>query len=564
MTPAPRTISQRFLGLLLLAVLVLTTALAALYAYLGYVGERDHLRQELGISTQLSGIAIEDFVAHHLSAVAVMAAVPPPPEHTPPVLLQLKARFPAFASVLLTDAQGRVLDSYPRPSTPAGRLQDVSDRQYFRVPATTGRHHVSDAFVGRGLGSDPLVAVSAPMFRDGRFAGVVEGSLRIDSFTRARGEALHRRGFEMLVLDRSRRVVFASDGLPFLFMQPVEQPAFDGGSMQPGRVTPARRFEGVLRDSRAGWVAGVELRHGWRLYLVASDDALVMATWDRVWRVLAVVAVLAAGVLLVAAWQARRIDRGLATVVTRLRALASDFDSDARHLGDMPEELAPLGQAIIDLGDNLRRALGDLDTSYRNETQLTESLTREVAERESMIARRTVELRLANAQLASLALTDPLTGLMNRRGLDQSTGPLTDAQGVLAAPMAVIALDVDHFKRFNDRYGHPAGDRVLKRVAGALRSALRDEGDLAVRSGGEEFMAVLAGADLAAGHVVAERIRQLVHALDIRHEDAPVGHVTVSIGLIAAASGTPLAEALQGADQALYRAKQAGRDRVST
>lgn len=564
MTPAPRTTSQRFLGLLLLAVLVPSTALAALYAFLGYARERSYLTEQLAISTQLSALAIEDFVAHHLSAVAVMAAVPPPPEQRAPVLQQLKTRFPAFASVLVTDARGRVLDSYPRPNGPPGRVRDVSDRQYFRVPAATGRESVSDGFVGRVLSGDPLVAVSAPILREGRFDGVVEGSLHIAAFTEERGRALARRGFRLLVLDRADRVIYAGDGLPYRFGQPMAGAAFVHALPASAQVEPARRFEGVLDGQRAAWVAGTQMRHGWRIYLLASDDMLLTATWQRLWRLLVLSTVIAVGVLLVAAWQARRIDRGLAAVMARLRALASDFDSDVRGIDDMPEEMTPLGQAIIDLGDNLRRALGDLDTSYRNETQLTESLRREVTERESMIARRTVELRLANAELASLALTDPLTGLMNRRGLDQAMGPVVDAQGVLAAPMAVIALDVDHFKRFNDRYGHPAGDRVLKRVAGALRSALRDEGDLAVRSGGEEFMAVLAGADLAAGHVVAERIRQLVHALDIRHEDAPVGHVTVSIGLIAAASGTPLAEALQGADQALYRAKQAGRDRVST
>ena len=130
-------------------------------------------------------------------------------------------------------------------------------------------------------------------------------------------------------------------------------------------------------------------------------------------------------------------------------------------------------------------------------------------------------------------------------------------------------MDIDWFKRYNDRYGHPAGDLALKRVVAAARSALRGEHDEIVRSGGEEFLLLLPGADRARVLDVAERVRQSVHAAGMPHEDSPLQALTVSIGaaLATPAPGTGPASdvdrAIAEADVALYRAKHAGRNRVS-
>lgn len=174
-------------------------------------------------------------------------------------------------------------------------------------------------------------------------------------------------------------------------------------------------------------------------------------------------------------------------------------------------------------------------------------------------------LRIERDRLAELAGTDALTGVPNRRGFDERLE--TEWRRALREGdvLAAAMIDVDLFKSFNDRYGHVAGDLCLKRVAGALREALRRPGDLVARVGGEEFCAVLPGTDLVGAVTIAEAMRQAVSAQTIPHAGNPRHVVTVSVGVAAVrpSGGDPL-RLVAAADGALYVAKAAGRDRVAT
>jgi diguanylate cyclase (GGDEF)-like protein len=130
--------------------------------------------------------------------------------------------------------------------------------------------------------------------------------------------------------------------------------------------------------------------------------------------------------------------------------------------------------------------------------------------------------------------------------------------------MALAMIDIDQFKQYNDRYGHPAGDRCLTAVATAIRGVLRGT-DVVARYGGEEFCVILPRADRDTAAAVAERIRAAVAALDERHEGAAHGRVTVSIGFAALVPrpGSIPEQLVQLADLQLYRAKNAGRNQVS-
>ncbi len=173
-------------------------------------------------------------------------------------------------------------------------------------------------------------------------------------------------------------------------------------------------------------------------------------------------------------------------------------------------------------------------------------------------------LTRANAELHRISHLDALTGLANRRGLDQRHEALWTAAAEAGQPLCVLMLDVDFFKRFNDCYGHRAGDACLRQIAAAIGSQMRTSNDIVARFGGEEFLILLAGVDLLDGLRVGERIRHAVEACKIRHEAVPCGVVTVSIG---GASATPMAATsaeslIATADAALYEAKKRGRNRV--
>jgi diguanylate cyclase (GGDEF)-like protein len=165
------------------------------------------------------------------------------------------------------------------------------------------------------------------------------------------------------------------------------------------------------------------------------------------------------------------------------------------------------------------------------------------------------------AALHGMANTDPRTGLANSRSLDQSLEELLAARG-RDETLAVLMLDIDHFKDFNDRYGHPAGDVALRAFADVLRSCLRD-GDIAARYGGEEFVAILPAVNEETALAIAERIRSRTESTLISLAPGITDRISVSIGVACAPDqASERVALLRLADDALYRAKQAGRNRV--
>jgi diguanylate cyclase (GGDEF)-like protein len=181
---------------------------------------------------------------------------------------------------------------------------------------------------------------------------------------------------------------------------------------------------------------------------------------------------------------------------------------------------------------------------------------------EQRVAERTAQLEDANRKLATLSITDGLTGLANRRHFDEVLRSECARATRSGQPLAVIMLDVDNFKKFNDHYGHQAGDACLIRVAQALAAGTRRASDLTARYGGEEFSIVLPNTSADEARQIAEALRGGIEALAIEHAGAAAGQVTISVGIgIQSEQGDPDA-LMRLADAALYRAKAAGRNRV--
>ncbi len=235
----------------------------------------------------------------------------------------------------------------------------------------------------------------------------------------------------------------------------------------------------------------------------------------------------------------------------------------ARRLVRLADSAHKLGagslkERAVAEGDDEIAALG------RSFNEMASALERHTEELEHLVAERTAELEAANARLAALATTDQLTGLHNRRYFDEHGGRAVDVATRSGRPLSLAIVDTDRFKSVNDRFGHPAGDEILKDVARVLRESAR-KSDLVARIGGEEYAILMPETDAAGALVVAERMRAALEAS--KHPTVPElkdEKITASFGVATLGEGRErLEELTAGADAALYASKTSGRNRVT-
>ncbi len=250
-------------------------------------------------------------------------------------------------------------------------------------------------------------------------------------------------------------------------------------------------------------------------------------------------------------------------------AARNQADGLTRRIEAGRSDLADYGRAIADGGARLETPLdaaalagllGDLGSA-------TATMQAANARLESELAAAATEARALAAQLGKAeraAITDPLTGVLNRRGTFAALGTAQTTARAAGDELAVAMVDIDHFKRFNDRFGHALGDEVLRFVSSRLADCVAPLGGIVGRLGGEEFIALLPGHDATAGAMVIDRVRAQLAGQILRNaaDGSSMGRVSFSAG-IAADNGAEDGDALVArADRALYTAKRMGRDRV--
>ncbi|HZF45859.1 MAG TPA: sensor domain-containing diguanylate cyclase, partial [Sphingomonadaceae bacterium] len=196
------------------------------------------------------------------------------------------------------------------------------------------------------------------------------------------------------------------------------------------------------------------------------------------------------------------------------------------------------------------------DRQHRIEISLPPELHRVAEEFNDMIGR----IHESEEALSRLAHHDALTGLGNRRAFDEAFREVQDRKRRHGEQAALLAIDIDHFKRINDQYGHGAGDQVLRSIAGTMPRHVRPM-DKVFRIGGEEFVAILPGASSDQAREIANRLREAIASAPIPIEEGAID-VSVSIGVATTAEAREQGELMELADRALYEAKTAGRNRV--
>ena len=238
------------------------------------------------------------------------------------------------------------------------------------------------------------------------------------------------------------------------------------------------------------------------------------------------------------------------------------------HYWEQPYNLL-IGLALLAFCALLLYVCNQTYKSFRNMISLAwerEHIAQELGDLTGSLRDRNRQLRDARRQLTELANIDELTGLGNRRLVNSVLKEEINRARRSSGELSLILLDVDHFKNYNDHYGHPAGDDVLQKLAEILQLAATRAGEVAARYGGEEFLLVLPGASAGSALRTASRLRKMVVEEDIPHSASPVAQqITISQGVITVSPDSEIQanDLLELVDKALYNAKDAGRNAIA-
>ncbi|WP_439815927.1 GGDEF domain-containing protein [Zavarzinia sp. CC-PAN008] len=258
---------------------------------------------------------------------------------------------------------------------------------------------------------------------------------------------------------------------------------------------------------------------------------------------------------------------GRESVATRRasEALASTLDTTLSEITTVSAGMSAFGQVLDDAGTQLGQAppSPELVARLTLETQTMQSTNQRL---EAALAEATARIGQLQTDLHAIqreATTDALTGIFNRKEFEARLRDITHPRPREEAGFALLLLDIDRFKAFNDTWGHQMGDQILRLVAATMREAI-GTGEFAARYGGEEFAVILPGADLVRAVARAEAIRNAVASRRIvkRASGETLGQITVSVGVTVYRDGEPLADVIARADASLYAAKRAGRNRT--
>ncbi|HAS89647.1 MAG TPA: GGDEF domain-containing protein [Desulfovibrio sp.] len=412
---------------------------------------------------------------------------------------------------------------------------DVNDREYF-IKGRAGEPHVTDVLIGRSSGK-PLIIFSHPITnKDGSFGGVVFLAARLTAIDQLMKNLRFGDSGETYVLNRDGFMLTESRYLDELKETGrVKQTAimeFKTNTQNLKAALSGRQPEEVYQDYRGSEVLGASQWIKGGSWLIVSEidyNEVMEPIYSFIWITIGGALL----TLLILTPFSIRMVRSITIPIKRLNEVSKRmtngiFDSDCSGTEDPPPP-----EEIQQLMDGFCAMQGKVDSTVQ--------------------------------KLQRSAVTDQLTQLPNRRYLMKEGARLVDIAIRAGQPCSVLVIDIDHFKSVNDNYGHTVGDIVLKQVGRAFQDIVRTS-DIVARYGGEEFVVVAPGSDIDSSHILAERLRHGVAARTFNTDEQPLA-CTISIGVAHYATDIKYGvdayeDMLARADEALYEAKNAGRNRV--
>ena len=443
------------------------------------------------------------------------------------VLTDLAGNIPWLRSMGVAGVNGQITCA----TDPRAIGLNIADRPYFQKALGSRDFALSDYLIDRLDAIPSLVAALPAMKSDGSINGVVLAVMNLQWIGDLAAKTVQRSGTSVLLVDGGGTLVAASGDLKGLLGKNFADHALAKSILTGDEGTETRAgFDAVRRIFAYVRVPRTEAR-----LVVGLDEAVVHRDIDHEVTIAYLQLALFGTLVLLAAWFG-----GEQLVVRPIRSLARTAARFGR--GDLRvraadqrwmKEFEPLAVALDDMARKL--------------------------------AARGEELQIANLHLEELASLDGLTGLANRRGFDRQLEDEWRRAAEGQEALALMMIDIDHFKLYNDRYGHVRGDACLRAVGETLSLVTLEDAILVARYGGEEFALLLPGLGIAQATALAEEARHAIEDLLITHDESSHGYVTISIGVesLVPRKDQPAADLVEAADRALYAAKRGGRNSVA-
>jgi diguanylate cyclase (GGDEF)-like protein len=505
-------------------------------------------QDKLDISSHYVGRIIERYVDEHEKAIVQVANTLSviEPNHYDDALTKVHKIHPGFLTMLIANQDGNLATSSPRTlmeNLPNSGFS-VADRSYFSQAFFQQSLYISSVFLGRGFGADPIIAISAPIYahdnanKNNKPVGIVEGSLNLNLFEQVNRFTANDREINLVLTDENDNIIYADATLALATLSKFNF-SLEHANAKHQLLTidtyGANKQRYLHRQS--------VLNNGWKMFFLIEHRqilALVEQQYLTIFISLFVVFIL---VIALAHQFARTLSRPLAFA---LKELAQGGGKNGYKT--MPY-VAPTDFLIL----------------YDELQQSKERLLKQQFILEDKVETRTQALNEANRALKKLVNKDSLTGLYNRRYLNNK---FSELQAILArnnATMLLAMLDLDHFKKLNDEYGHLMGDRCLKYVAEVMSNKFPRRSDIVARFGGEEFIIVTQHDEQGIMLENFEELRQEIAQHQFEHDTGEMISVTISIGVVTANAtySEKITDWITLADEQLYQAKDNGRNQLS-
>ncbi|ASP47473.1 sensor domain-containing diguanylate cyclase [Cognaticolwellia beringensis] len=507
--------------------------------------QQQQIEDKIDISSQYLGRIVESYVDDHTKAVAQIAnelsAIEPSRYND--ALVKIHQLYPGFITMLVTNQEANIVASSPRilmKDIPQSGVS-VADRSYFTEAFFNQSVYVSPVFLGRGFGADPIIAISAPIYvkNNNEPAGVVEGSLNLNLFEKVNSYAANDREIDVVLTDGNDNVIYAESSLGLSQLS-----KFNFTFNQHTNSNNFMIIESNGSNNIRYLYRQVTLNNGWKIFVLIEHKQILKLIEQQYLTIFISLFLIFMLVVLLANQFANTLNKPLVFALNELAH--GDGKTGYKAIPyDAPTE-------FLTLYDELQ--------------QSKEKLLKQQFILEEKVSKRTKDLNKANKALKELANIDSLTGLYNRRYLEDK---FSELQAILSrnnAAMVVAMLDLDHFKKLNDEYGHLIGDNCLAYISGVMKRKFDRRSDIVARFGGEEFIIVTQSDDQNGVIQKLEEFREELAQHSFPHLSHQFVGITISIGVVTANAkfSADIDDWISLADEQLYQAKHNGRNQLAS